>query len=328
MGTNGKLSLPFRFLLCLFICAVFPYRAFCGSEGDAGYGMAREDEQAEGTFDLRPSTYRQKLGKVVVPEDESYSHGLDNYLRFMPSCGVSGQSGRVSIVDTATEYNYNVKIFGQLPVEFAVGEKYISIVNSTAVDLPSRLTSVFFGVETTLPFFAVKNTYFTIGLAPVFDTGDWGIRSSALSFVQRYFFIYQLDEKMVFVSGVSIAPHEKDPVMPILGFIYKPNERLTFNILPKQPEISYVLNNRLTVFGQADMTMDEYKVTRRGVKNNVLEYNEIHAGAGLRYKMNKHIQGSVSAGGVFNRSLKYRDGGGKAQIEDGMYMELRIDINV
>lgn len=124
--------------------------------------------------------YRQKLGKIIVAEEEFYQHDLDGYIRYMPSRGADAQSGKVGIIDLATEYSYTIKAFDQLPVELGLGVKYIDITNTTAVKLPSRLTNIFIGAETTLPFFSFKNTYFTVALAPEFHTDNWVIRSSAL----------------------------------------------------------------------------------------------------------------------------------------------------
>ena len=289
------------------------------------------EEADEKTRDISVSTaadYRQQLGKIVAVEEEFYHHDLDSYVRYMPSCGADAQSGKVALIESAAEYSYTMKVFDQLPIEFALGTKYIGITNSTAVKLPSVLTSTAFGAETTLPFFNFKKTYFTIGLAPRFNTDNWSISSSAFSLSQRYFFIYQANDKLTFIAGVSITPHENDPLMPILGFIYKPNDRLTFNIIPKQPEISYVLTKKFTLFGQADITMDEYKVTKDDLKNAVLEYNEIHAGAGLRYEVNKYIQSSISLGGIFNRSIKYQNNFGKVKLDNGMYTEFRVEIAI
>ncbi|MCK9430527.1 MAG: DUF6268 family outer membrane beta-barrel protein [Candidatus Omnitrophica bacterium] len=329
MPINNKFSAVFFLPIAVILCTV-SVSDLCAEE-DALKEQIQEQIMDEAGDDsgADASAYRQKLGKTIVEEEEFYNHDLDTYVRYMPSRGAGSQSGKVGIVDSASEYSYTLKAFGQLPVEFAVGTKYIGITNSTVVELPSRLTSIFIGAETTLPFFNVKNTYLTIGLAPAFHTDNWGIRSSALSLAQRYFFIHQANDKLAFIAGVSISPHESDPVMPILGFIYKPTDRLTFNIVPKQPEISYDLTDKLTVFGQADMTMDEYRVNKDGKKNTVLEYNEMHAGAGLRYAFNKYIQGNISAGGIFNRSIKYReDYNGKVTVKNGMYTEFRVDITI
>ncbi|TRZ96116.1 hypothetical protein D4R78_01690 [bacterium] len=285
-----------------------------------------EDKARSEAHSVSPE-YRQQLERVVVVEEEYFPQELDSYLRFMPSQGADAQSGKVSVTESASEYSYEIKAFGKLPVEFAVGTRYIGINNTTLVKLPAHLTEAAIGMETVLPFFNVDKTYFTIGLAPSFFTDNWNFHASSFRLSQRYFFIYQADEKLAFVCGVEVIPDFEDPVSPILGFIYKPNERLAFNITPDRPEISYVLNNKLTVLLEGDRQTREFEVSKDGIKNTVLKYNEMHLGAGLRYKPNKHIKSSLTAGSVFSRSIKYRDDSlGKVGIKNGLYVELRVDM--
>jgi len=275
------------------------------------------------------SNYRQELRKVISEKEEFQPQELDAYVRYMPSRGAGAQSGKIGITDSAAEYSYEIKAFGELPIQFAVGSRYIGIENSTVVKLPAHLTSAVFGVETTLPFFSFDKTYLTIGVAPSFFSDNWNFRTSSFSLMQRYFLIYQPTDKWVFICGVEYNPRFKDPVSPILGFIYKPNDRLAFNIIPESPEVSYLLNDKLTVFIQGDSTSNEYRVTKDNLKNVVLNYNEMHLGAGLRCKWNKNITGSFTAGGVFNRTIKYRqDSLGKVTVKNGFYTELSLVVTL
>ncbi|MFA5286995.1 MAG: DUF6268 family outer membrane beta-barrel protein [Candidatus Omnitrophota bacterium] len=271
------------------------------------------------------SGYRQELGKTIVVKEEYLPLELDTYARYMGLGGAGGQSGKVGIIDSAAEYSYEVKAFGKLPVQFGVASRYIGIKNTTRVELPAYLTSAGFGVEATFPFFNIDKTYFNIGIAPSFFSDNWNFNSLTFSLLQRYFLIYQPNEKWVFICGAEYSPRFKDPVSPILGFIYKPNERLTFSIIPDSPEISYLLNDKTSVFIQGSSTSNEYRVKKDGLKNVVLNYDEMHLGAGLRRKWNKHVTGSFTAGGVFNRSIEYRqDSLGKVTIDNGFFVELRL----
>lgn len=276
--------------------------------------------------DAQPQ-YRQELGHVVTIKEDELAWELDTYSRYMPSTGAHSQEGGVAITDTASELSYDAK-FGELPVEFAIGSRYIGINNTTSVQLPAKLTQVSFGAETILPFFFDK-TYFTVAVAPTFYTDNWGMSSSSFRIPQRYFFIYQASEKLVFIGGVEVIPDFDDAVCPIVGFIYQPNDRLTFNITPSQPEISYDLNDKLTLLLEGDMSCEEFEVTRGDLKNVILEYNEMHLGTGFRYQANKNIRSSASAGYVFDRSIKYRhEELGKVSIKGGLYTEFRVDISI
>lgn len=309
----------------LFFCA-FNFNAYAGV--DKGREMAQEVALIEAqAVNPQPSgAYRQTLEDVVVKEEEYFPQELDSYVRYMPSRGAKAQAGKVGIIDASSEYSYEVKAWDKLPVEFSTSTRYIGIDNSTSVELPARLTRLDFGVSTALPFFNFHNTYLGIELNPSFLTDNWYLRSSAFSMTQRYFLLRKFDEKLIFVCGLRIEPHLEDPFWPIFGFIYKPNDRFTFNLIPQRPEISYALDKKLTFFLEGDNSSDEFRVSKDNLKNVPLQYNELHLGAGFRYSLNKHIKSSLSCGSVFNRSLKYRDSLGKVSMENGFYTEFRLDI--
>lgn len=318
-----------RIFLCAVLCfCLFRPGAYALEDKSREIAQELALNEAQSDTGTAAPALRQQLGKVVaVKEEEDLNSELDSYARFMPSAGASSQSGRVSSIESASEYSYDFKVFGKLPVEFGIATRFIGLDNTTAVKLPAHLNAVSAGAQATLPFFFDK-TYFTAGLVPSFLSDDWDFHSSSFHLMQRYFAIYQPNEKWTFVCGVGIFPHYEDWIWPIAGFIYKPNDRLTFNIVPKRPEISYDISEKLTVFGEGDISSNEFKVTKDNVKNAVLQYNEMHAGLGLRYRPNKYINTSLSAGSVFNRSLKYRDSLGKVVLKNGLYTEFRVDISM
>ena len=315
-----------------FFCAVLCVFIFSFSLSDiyaeeAIRSQVQEDVIKEAMGEASSISYRQQLGKPVVVQEEQFTQELDTYVRFMPLTGSDAQSGKIGLVTSASEYNYQIKAFDKLPIEFAVISKYIGINNSTAVKLPAKLTSVGFGAEATFPFFNLDKTYFTAGIAPAFFSDNWKFNSSTFSLQQRYFLIYQPNEKLTLVSGIEYSPGFRPSVSPLVGLIYRPNDRLTFNLIPDNPEISYDLNNKWTAFLQGNNTSEQYKVKQGGLKNAVLNYEEMRLGAGLRCAADKHIKTSLSAGTVFNRSIKYKqDSLGKVAPNSGFYSEFRLDI--
>lgn len=253
----------------------------------------------------------------------------DTYARYLPSRSVESTSGKVEVVESEAEYRYGFKVAGKLPVKFSLTTQYIGIEDTLrTVELPSHLNGLSTDLETTLPFFKVDKTYLRFGVSPSFYDDDWNFESSSFRIPSRYYLIYLPNAKLTYIAGVAVYPDYEDEVLPILGLIYKPNDRLTFNLVPKRPNISYSLNGRATLFVEGGRAFNsEFEVTRSGAKNTVLRYKETRVGAGIKYKINKSIEASVSGGGVFGRSLKYRDNeGGKVSIKDGAYTELRVEV--
>lgn len=310
---SGSLKLLFQVCFSGFLSLFLILNAYADKGGPQAAGP------------VSPASYRQELGKAVVVEEEYYPQNLDAYARFIPPSKAKSQSGRLGLLTSALEYSYEIKAFGKLPIELAVATKYIGIDNSTSVELPAHLTSLDLGIETTLPFFNIAKTYLTVALAPSFYSDNWNLRSESFYLPQRYFMIYQPDEKWTFICGVQYSPGSNISVLPILGFIYKPNERIIFDLVPNNPEISYKLNNSWTVFSRLGITADEYKVTRNNIREIELNYYEMRLGIGLRYALNKNIQASFALGSVFNHSIGYQqDSMGKVALNNGFYSEFRL----
>jgi hypothetical protein len=316
-------------LLCFACIAAKSY-------AEAANDSAKSEPKDETLAALKPENestqdYRQKLKELITEENptEEASLEADTYYRFMPSRGVDAMSGRVGVTEVSQEASYVVKAFGKLPIEFSLESSYLGLDNTTAIKFPGKLTGLSAGFEATIPFFKFDKTYFRFGAFPSFYTDNWNFCSSAFRIPNRYIVIHQPNDLWTFVVGVAVFPDFIDEVAPILGFIYKPNDRLLFNIVPMTPSISYKLNDKLTVFCEGGSSSGEYEVTRDQYKNVRLEYKEFHLGSGLKYKINKYVNSSVAVGGMFNRQLKYDpDSLGKVNIGNGFYSEFRIEMKL
>jgi len=252
------------------------------------------------------------------------------YYRYLPARSVEAHSGEVEIFATAGEYSCDFKAFDKLPVTFTLEQEYVAIDDTLAdVELPSHLVSLAADIETTVPFFGVEKTYLRMGVSPSFYGDDWDFSTSSFRIPLRAFAIHVPNERWTFLAGIAVYPDFEDEVVPILGFIYKPNQRLTFNIVPKRPNISFVLNQKVTLFAEGGGSLgSEYEVDRDGQEGVVLSYKELRLGGGLKFRLSPRIQGSLSCGGAFNRQFKYQDYRGKVNIKDGLYSEFRLQIQL
>ena len=253
---------------------------------------------------------------------------MDTYFKYIPSRKDKAASGSISIVQSAAEYSYDLKIKDTLPLQLGVEAKYTGINNSTKLKLPSSLTLAAFGAEVTLPFFTIKDNYFRINIAPSLFGSKWNFRASSFRLLQQYFIISQPNEYLTLLLGVAVFPDFEDKVLPLLGFIWEPNDKISFNIIPKNPNITYFLNERFGFFLEGDIDLGEYEVDRGEEKNLVLKYSQATTGVGFQYNINKNSQFLFSTGGVFSRYLEYRDGFGKASIKNGAYIHCQFQVRI
>jgi hypothetical protein len=141
------------------------------------------------------------------------------------------------------------------------------------------------------------------------------------------FLIYAPSEKLTIIGGIAVFPDFKEKVFPIFGFVYKPNEKIIFNITSENPSIAYSPNEKITFFGEIRTPLGgEFEVTRQNRGGVVLMYNDTRIGAGAEYNFNKSVSASVSLGGTFGRYFKYRDEDGKVSMKNGLYSKFSIDV--
>jgi len=281
------------------------------------------------------TSYRRGLRRAITeesPEEEKLPLTIETYGKFMPKTTVKGADGKVGLVDTSTELGYEFKVFEKMPVEVALETQYVGIDNSTPTNLPARLTNISTKIDVTLPFFMDK-TYLRLGVSPGFFSDDWNTSSESFRIPSRSFVIYQPSKEWTFILGAAFFPrYEGSLIVPVGGLIYKPNDKLTFNLVPSEPTITYSLNDKLDLFLKGEWSSDEFAVKNNITSNDlnevVLQYKQVLYGAGIAYDICKNVNIQLSGGFVGNRALKYRDSLGKVSLKDGYYSECRVDIAI
>lgn len=263
----------------------------------------------------------------TLAEVNKADNNIDTYFRYIPSSDAKDMPGDIELSEAAIEFSRKIKVGGKLPVKLSVTPSHIAIKNSTPVKLPAKLTGLVTDIETTMPFFGFEETYQRIGISPSFYGDSWDFDTSDFRIPMRYYIIRRPNEKWTLMAGFAICPDFETEILPILGFIYRPNDRLTFNIVPVDPEISYIFNDKLTVFLEGGNAFNsEFEVDKDERENVILRRKQTRLGTGVRYSFNNFAQASISLGAAFNRSFKYRDSLGKVNLDDGIYSEVRLQI--
>ena len=280
---------------------------------------------------------KETIKKKQAPnEDHNSSSEIDSYIRYIPSHSSETQSGKIRITQSGIEYSYDFKAFRELPVELSLNPEYININNSTPVKLPTILTKLSAGFNTTVPLFNIKGTYFYIELDPSFYGDNWDFGPSNFYLESRYAVMYQPNERLSLMAGLMVNPVYRYPffsglhlntISPMLGFIYKPNDKLIFNILPDTPNVSYKITDRVTLFMQENDSLERYYVTKDNTETK-LNYSQLYLSAGVKFKINKFIETSLAMGNSFRQILKYTDTAGKVATRNGIFAEFRIEAKI
>jgi hypothetical protein len=285
------------------------------------------EEPAEGIFNRDKEKFLETVS--LKPQEKTWCHAANTYLVYIPSRRSKAMSGGIEIIESGFEYSYEFKLFGQLPVTFSLENEYIGINNTTALDLPAKLVGISAGIETILPFFYFDKTYLNLGVNPSFYSDSYTFRSSAFRLPSDIFLIYTPKEQITLIAGAAVCPDFKNAVLPVIGCIYKPNEKFSLEMTSDASNITYSPNKRIDLFLEIDSpVVSEYEVKRGRSNGVVLTYNEMLVGLGAKYKINKYIKSSLIVGGAFDRYIRYRDEDGKVSIKNGLYTEVRVDVEI
>ena len=253
--------------------------------------------------------------------------------RHIYSSDIETTGGDIDITSSGFDLTYQFKAAGQLPVDISLEVGHKDINADTPVDLPSHLESRRLGLSTKFPAPFIEDDRFLMGLDifPTLNTDNWDWpagslreQSGAFRIPFRSYLIFKESDDFILVGGVSVRPEYESEILPVIGLIYRPNGRLSFNFASDDPNISYQFNDATLLRWEMNYAWDEYEVTRGAQEGVVLRYQEISAGFGIEHQFNAVLKGIVSAGGVFNRRLEYKDGVGKVAPDTGFYTSVRL----
>lgn len=239
---------------------------------------------------------------------------------------IKATGGDIDVTSTDFDLTYKFKVAGKLPVDISLDVGHKDISADTPVDLPSRLESRQLGISTKFPVpFITDDRFFTgLDIFPTFNTDGWNWKSGAFRIPFRSYLIFKESDDFILVGGVSVRPEYDKKILPVIGLIYRPNDRLSFNFASDDPNISYKLNDATLLRWEVNYAWEEYEVTRGAQEGVVLRYQEISSGFGIEHQFNEMFKGTVSAGGVFNRQLGYKDEVGKVAPDTGFYTSVRL----
>ena len=262
----------------------------------------------------------------LYADDSQSRHTATLKSRYITPSDVHASSGDVAINESEFKYEYEFKAFGELPINFSLDVKHTGIDDEVVTELPTRLEhrGLGLGAKFPIPFVDAENYYMGFDIFPSFNTDDGDLNSSAFRIPFRTYLIYKPREEFILVAGISVRPEYDTTVLPVLGLIYKLNDRLSFNLASDDPNIDYKLTSKTSVFIEFGYANDEYEVTKGGQRGIVLKYQELSSGVGVRRQLNEHIKATVSVGGVFNRRLEYEEDTGKVVPEPAIYTEAKI----
>lgn len=265
---------------------------------------------------------------MVTVIDDADRHHLLIDAKYAFSSDVKAQPGDIQIFEKDLNYIYRLTD-GELPLDLLLNVKHILIDEDLATALPSVLLSRGVGLRTKIPLpFSDKEHYFiAVEVNPAFQTAtkdDFTLDSKSFRVLTNTYLIYKGGDNFLILAGVAFRSEYDEAILPIFGFVYTPNDRLSFNLASKYPNVSYKLTDETTLLWQFSFVSDEYEIIQKADKGRALRYQNIATGIGLKHAVTENVEISLNGGIVFNRNIEFRDGAGKVAPKPAPYVGLEI----
>ena len=185
-------------------------------------------------------------------------------LRYINKSDAKNGSGEFSSNRTSLTLSSNYKFYDKIPVELGFRLRHFNLNDDSSVDLPDTLQVrvVNLGMRFPAPFVEGDHVFMGIDLMPQWNSaGDHNFASEAFRFNFVPSLIYKESDNLIFACGLWVRPQYDNILVPFFGIRYKPNERLSFNFLTAEPNISYEVTKRTKISLEFDFLSHEFEVT-------------------------------------------------------------------
>ena len=205
--------------------------------------------------------------------------------RYLTPSSVEAQSGKVSILESGGECAYDFKILDKLPMTISAAIDYIGIAKTIVRPLPTSLVNAGVTLETKLPMFNIKNTYFGVSINPSFATDIHCFGSKSFLIPTRIVVIYVPSKELTFICGPEFFTDFNNDTQIVGGMIYTPTDKITVSLTTDYPHILYKVNDKLGLLVEGQWVLyNQYKVRIEENDNVLLSYREAWVGGGFHFR--------------------------------------------
>ena len=275
-----------------------------------------------------PYVAAEDANKTTGPQEVAKQFNIFTYTRYLLPSKVESQTGKVQILEAGGESKYDFNILGRLPFTISAAIDYIGIAKTIARPLPTSLINAGITLEGKVPLFNIKDTYLGASINPSFATDIHCFGSKSFLIPTRIVIIYIPSKELTFICGPEFFTDFDNDTQIIGGMIYTPTDRITVCLTTEYPHILYKINDKVDLLVEGQWVLfNQYKVRIENNDNVLLSYREAWFGGGFHFRPTKYIDTSFSAGGVFNRQLKFHHAGEKIDIDKGFYLQGVVSID-
>ncbi|MBA2743893.1 MAG: hypothetical protein H0U43_06225 [Chthoniobacterales bacterium] len=247
---------------------------------------------------------------------------------FESSLENDGSYGDQDALQTVLEYSHRFHLSGNLYVRAGLAYERFDFGNTFA-PVPVHLQSMagIIGID----YMHGKDIGAFIQLRPGFYTEEHlGIASFDMPITLGRVFVLQEDRLFLFVGATAAFLRGEYPVLPIVGIVWRPNERWNvYGVLP-EPRVVYSANKALDIWaggqlvGSSFRTDHDDNIAPRKLSGAQVDYTEYRAGLGVDMHCGSAVSLGVSGGYVFQRRFNFERAGEDFESDPAPYLRVAL----
>ena len=242
--------------------------------------------------------------------------------RYVLKSDVKDASGEVSLKTMSFALSNTYKLYDKIPVDLGFKIKHFDLNNDSGIDLPETMQSrsLRLGIRFPAPFAESQRLFAGLDLMPQWNSAkDHNFASEAFRLNFAPSIIYMQEHKLIFACGVWVRPEYDNALIPFVGFLYHPDEKLSFNFLSAEPSISYQLTDKTKILLEFGFLSHEFEVTSGINRGDIILIRDWEVGLGLEHDCNESWRGKFSLGLAFEQKYENVSANQAVSLKNSLY---------
>lgn len=189
-------------------------------------------------------------------------------------------------------------------------------------DMPPRLYDFLMGYHTRLPVNdrLMLDLKAGVGIFSDFEgSAREGVRGQghAVSY-------FEWHPWLVSVAGVEVLDRDDYSVLPVGGFVVRPNDNMIFDLIFPRPKATFRTGEDHAVYVSGELGGNTWAIERSSGEDDVVTYKDLRVLFGAM-KFGKTTDTAFEFGWAFDRELSYRSGSGDYSPNEAFLIQLRAN---
>ncbi len=238
---------------------------------------------------------------------ERHPWNADINLTWLPDSGIRDMTGKVSMREAEVNFGRSFEINSRLGLSAGLAYSLRDLDAPANARLPGALHTV--SVNVGGNYRISDNLFLDVLIAPGLNGDFKRIGSDDVRTQFGFMGRYNISQKLTLLGGfVYQQGYKSYQVVPVAGFIYKPDEHWTIGLAAPRPGVTYSPNNRSSYYIGGEFTATEYQLHDSSLGAKVIEYRDFRAVAGAEHILFSAVRVGISGGYAFDRKFRFYDG--------------------